>query len=326
MLDERIKDYEKIERYNSVSSKSHVWAVRNESLFNRESTAIQQSRSYFSEGSTNNGSEMGNSGFGSNIGFSSSNNTHQQQPIASERQSMSNTVNMPMQISPQPTQWSNGLNSLNTSHSVNTSGLANQMQNSSFPEAPTQITNIPSTFVPCLNRSDQSIQETMMSQAINPLLASSQCKSMGDISSGSMLQSWTIPSVGSNGQILKQPITYRLSVLYPPNPQAPQPSTRERPPGCRTVFIGGLPENAKEEHVTDIFGKCGEIQTVRMSKKNFCHIRFVEEFCVDNAIYLSGWRMRIDNCTDNANTGRLHVDFAQVFVFMFCCHHFLFNS
>ena len=67
----------------------------------------------------------------------------------------------------------------------------------------------------------------------------------------------------------------------------------------------------------DVFGKCGEVQlitvlsvhysavnvwlycdvtvqvqvqTVRMSKKNFCHIRYSHEYCVDNAVYLSGWR------------------------------------
>ena len=63
--------------------------------------------------------------------------------------------------------------------------------------------------------------------------------------------------------------------------------------------------------IRDVFEKCGEIQTIRVSKKNFCHIRYSAEYCVDNAIYLSGWRMRINNEADAPNTGRLHVDFAQ---------------
>jgi len=121
-----------------------------------------------------------------------------------------------------------------------------------------------------------------------------------------MMSNWSV-----EGQLVKQPITYGLSVLYPPNAGAPPPTTRERPPGCRTVFIGGLPEVATEEIIVDVFGKCGEIQTIRMSKKNFCHIRYQEEYCVDNAVYLSGWRMRIGNNTDGPSTGRLHVDFAQ---------------
>ncbi|KAK6487191.1 ecto-NOX disulfide-thiol exchanger 1 isoform X1 [Huso huso] len=91
----------------------------------------------------------------------------------------------------------------------------------------------------------------------------------------------------------------------------PPPSTRERPPGCKTVFVGGLPENATEEIIREVFDQCGEITAIRKSKKNFCHIRFTEEFMVDKAIYLSGYRMRIGSSTDKKDSGRLHVDFAQ---------------
>lgn len=52
--------------------------------------------------------------------------------------------------------------------------------------------------------------------------------------------------------------------------------------------MGGLPENATEEVIRDVFHQCGEIAAIRKSKKNFCHIRFSEEFMVDKAIYLSG--------------------------------------
>lgn len=63
---------------------------------------------------------------------------------------------------------------------------------------------------------------------------------------------------------------------------------RERPPGCKTVFVGGLPENATEQLIIEVFGQCGEIAAIRKSKKNFCHIRFAEEFTVDKALLLSG--------------------------------------
>lgn len=66
------------------------------------------------------------------------------------------------------------------------------------------------------------------------------------------------------------------------------PATRERPPGCKTVFVGGLPENATEQLIVEVFGQCGDIAAIRKSKKNFCHIRFVEEFTVDKALLLSG--------------------------------------
>ena len=50
---------------------------------------------------------------------------------------------------------------------------------------------------------------------------------------------------------------------------------------------------------------------MRMSKKNFCHIRFGSEASVDKAMQLSGFRMRIGGLNDPPNTGKLHVDFAK---------------
>ena len=38
----------------------------------------------------------------------------------------------------------------------------------------------------------------------------------------------------------------------------------------------------------DVFERCGEITTVRLSKKNFAHIRYELEEFVENAIFLSG--------------------------------------
>lgn len=115
----------------------------------------------------------------------------------------------------------------------------------------------------------------------------------------------------SNSTPTKEIIQCKLSSLFPPNPKAPPPTTRERPPGCRTVFVGGLPEKITEEIIREVFERCGEITTLRLSKKNFCHIRFAYEGSVDSAIYLSGYRIRIGNNTDQTNCGRLHVDFAQ---------------
>ncbi|XP_068186241.1 ecto-NOX disulfide-thiol exchanger 1 isoform X2 [Antennarius striatus] len=111
--------------------------------------------------------------------------------------------------------------------------------------------------------------------------------------------------------VLKEVIHCSSCTLFPQNPNLPPPSTRERPPGCKTVFVGGLPENASEEIIREVFAPCGEISAVRKSKKNFCHIRFLEEFMVDKALYLSGYRMRIGSSTEKKDSGRIHVDFAQ---------------
>lgn len=51
------------------------------------------------------------------------------------------------------------------------------------------------------------------------------------------------PSMISGAPIVKEIIHCKSCTLFPPNPNAPLPTTRERPPGCRTIFVGGLPEN-----------------------------------------------------------------------------------
>ncbi|XP_076225468.1 ecto-NOX disulfide-thiol exchanger 2 isoform X2 [Nomia melanderi] len=131
------------------------------------------------------------------------------------------------------------------------------------------------------------------------------------MSDAAQIMSGALPPPPSAPQGTKEIIHCKSCTLFPPNPNAPPPTTRERPPGCRTIFVGGLPENITETIIQEIFERCGEITTLRLSKKNFCHIRFVLESSVDAAIYLSGYRVRIGSSGDSVNTGRLHVDFAQ---------------
>ncbi|XP_041799804.1 ecto-NOX disulfide-thiol exchanger 2-like [Chelmon rostratus] len=119
------------------------------------------------------------------------------------------------------------------------------------------------------------------------------------------------PPLSQDVPVVKEIIHCKSCTLFPPNPNLPPPATRERPPGCRTVFVGGLPENATEQLIMEVFGQCGDIAAIRKSKKNFCHIRFVEEFTVDKALLLSGYRIRLGSSTEKKDSGRLHVDFAQ---------------
>ncbi|KAL4648408.1 ecto-NOX disulfide-thiol exchanger 2-like isoform X2 [Arapaima gigas] len=119
------------------------------------------------------------------------------------------------------------------------------------------------------------------------------------------------PPISQDMPVVKEIIHCKSCTLFPPNPNLPPPATRERPPGCKTVFVGGLPENATEQLIVEVFEQCGEIVAIRKSKKNFCHIRFAEESTVDKALFLSGYRIRLGSSTDKKDTGRLHVDFAQ---------------
>ncbi|XP_038631601.1 ecto-NOX disulfide-thiol exchanger 2-like [Scyliorhinus canicula] len=119
------------------------------------------------------------------------------------------------------------------------------------------------------------------------------------------------PGIHPDMLVIKEIIHCKSCTLFPPNPNLPPPAMRDRPPGCKTVFVGGLPENGSEDMITDVFGQCGEIIAIRKSKKNFCHIRFSDEYMIDKALFLSGYRIRIGSSTDKKDTGRLHVDFAQ---------------
>jgi len=86
----------------------------------------------------------------------------------------------------------------------------------------------------------------------------------------------------------KRIIQLEQCTLYPPPANAPAPTSRERPPGCRTVFVGGLPDSITEDIMKSIFTNYGEILTIRLSNRKFCHIRFENERSVDLALELSG--------------------------------------
>ncbi|XP_068618201.1 ecto-NOX disulfide-thiol exchanger 1-like isoform X2 [Battus philenor] len=108
--------------------------------------------------------------------------------------------------------------------------------------------------------------------------------------------------------------------LIPPESDSPQQPRRERPLGCRTIFVGGLPNKIRESVVREIFEPYGRIQILRLSKKNFCHIRFDKESCVDAAMAISGYKIKLINREkekddkedddSHATNGWLHVDYA----------------
>ncbi|CAH0584204.1 unnamed protein product [Chrysodeixis includens] len=119
----------------------------------------------------------------------------------------------------------------------------------------------------------------------------------------------------------KKEIVFKHAILIPPNPAAPQPPRRTKPPGCRTIFVGGLPDKIRESTVREIFETYGRIHTLRLSKKNFCHIRFDREECVDQAMMISGYRIKLtdvkpeddvkeENDHLHTTSGWLHVDYA----------------
>lgn len=107
----------------------------------------------------------------------------------------------------------------------------------------------------------------------------------------SMIVNHTTPRAPDSNVVIqtdKRIIQLEQCMLYPPPANAPTPTSRERPQGCRTVFVGGLPDSITEDIMKSIFTNYGEILTIRLSNRKFCHIRFENERSVDLALELSG--------------------------------------
>lgn len=130
------------------------------------------------------------------------------------------------------------------------------------------------------------------------------------------------PAIAGDINVMQErkELVFKYCKLIPPEPGTPQPMRRVRPPGCRTIFVGGLPDKIRESIVRDVFENYGRINTLRLSKKNFCHIRFDRESSVEAAMVVSGCQLVMtcnkdkDEKEDDNNSrlysGWIHVDYA----------------
>ncbi|XP_033760867.1 ecto-NOX disulfide-thiol exchanger 2-like [Pecten maximus] len=157
------------------------------------------------------------------------------------------------------------------------------------------------------------MQNPMMGPDPNMMMMFNQYGGWGPMGPGGPGMGPGGPMMGGPGSefMPKEIMTLKSSVLYPPPQNAPPQTTRERPMGCRTIFVGGLPENVTEEMIAEIFENFGNIVSIRKGKKNFAHIRYEMEDSVERSMFVSGYRMKIEDKDDKPNTGRLHVDYAQ---------------
>ncbi|GFS96460.1 ecto-NOX disulfide-thiol exchanger 1 [Trichonephila clavipes] len=105
------------------------------------------------------------------------------------------------------------------------------------------------------------------------------------------------------------PIILSNAVLTPP-PAGTKADYSPKPDGCHTVFVGGLPEKITADIIKESFEKFGEIDSVRMHSKNFCHVRFTDKESVEQALFLSGYEIKIENKDEPAYNGKLIVNYA----------------
>lgn len=121
-----------------------------------------------------------------------------------------------------------------------------------------------------------------------------------------MMNHQMMPSMMPNQQIF-----ISNAVLLPPIPGVSLPERRERPKGCRTIFVGGLPSNVKQDMLNEMFQRFGIIQNVRSPKSGIYYVRFERQESVENAFLLSGYRFKYHDQNENEAT-TIFVDYALV--------------
>ena len=80
----------------------------------------------------------------------------------------------------------------------------------------------------------------------------------------------------------------------------------EKPPGCKTMFVGGLPFTITEDELKGVFADCGEITNIRWVEKDGqfkgCgFVEFADTSAVDKAAEKNGFAM---------GTRQLRIDYA----------------
>ncbi|CAH0718978.1 unnamed protein product, partial [Brenthis ino] len=107
---------------------------------------------------------------------------------------------------------------------------------------------------------------------------------------------------------INQPIVFSWGVLLPPIPGVSTPQRKEKPNGCRTVFIGGLPV-IDFEILKEIFEKYGPIDNIKSPKSALYYIRFEKMESVESSFSLTGYRFKFNEQSDNEAT-TIFVDYA----------------
>ncbi|KAG8200401.1 hypothetical protein JTE90_028576 [Oedothorax gibbosus] len=103
---------------------------------------------------------------------------------------------------------------------------------------------------------------------------------------------------------------YKEWKLSPPcDGNVPLPKV-ERPLGCKTVSVYGLPLKMNEYVVREIFRECGQILQIKC-KDSFVMITFQKELAVDKALKLSGYKVS-NEFHRESNRSVICVDFVPV--------------
>lgn len=104
--------------------------------------------------------------------------------------------------------------------------------------------------------------------------------------------------------------------LVPPLDDTHVQPLNERQPGCRTVFVGGLPGLADEFIIKEIFNVCGLVENISYKnvRKNtqvrYCQVTFYKQDCVEKAVKFNGHVLVIGDGSDRkSKISRIRVNY-----------------
>lgn len=108
----------------------------------------------------------------------------------------------------------------------------------------------------------------------------------------------------------------RNCYLVPPLDDTYVLALSEKQPGCRTIFIGGLPSLADEDIIREIFNVCGPIEKININsvrssaQVKHCQLHFVKHDSVERAVKFNGHVLVIGDGRDRkTKIGRIRVDY-----------------
>ncbi|CAH0663774.1 unnamed protein product [Spodoptera exigua] len=110
-------------------------------------------------------------------------------------------------------------------------------------------------------------------------------------------------------QMNNQRICFNKGAILPPPPNIVMPQKRERPPGCRTLIVGGLPTGITNDSVTEIFQLFGTVEEVKPVGQEIWQVRFDNPDSIEPSFILSGCRIKLHGQMD-CEALSLFIDYA----------------
>ncbi|XP_050355501.1 ecto-NOX disulfide-thiol exchanger 2-like [Nymphalis io] len=150
----------------------------------------------------------------------------------------------------------------------------------------------------------QSIDGSQMQMVSNMNMMGSMMPNMMD-QNMMMMNQQMMPAMMANQQMF-----ISKGVLLPPIPGVSLRQRRDKPKGCRTIFVGGLPSNVSHDTLNEMFQRFGTIQEIKSPKTGVYYVRFERQESVETSFLLTGFRFKYHDQNENEAT-TIVIDYAM---------------